>query len=157
MKTEALVGTVFKILMTNFAERVPDLLIMLVRCCPGGSFSQGASQAISWRTPTPPPTPTLSPSDRAKSDRHLSTFVALSPQYRLNNQAGTAVGGAQEERWDEVTLNPGEALSSQHHSHHPPPPAKKCREPSSRSGRPTKSMLSCPPTPHTLTRPLTHS
>ena len=40
----------------------------------------------------------------------MSTFVALSPQYRINVQAGTALGEATEEGWDEVLLRQGEVL-----------------------------------------------
>ena len=36
--------------------------------------------------------PVLPPSERSKSDCHLSTFMALSPQCRLNIQAGTTWG-----------------------------------------------------------------
>ena len=47
---------------------------------------------------------------RNPSSCHISTFVALSPQYRINVQAGTALGEATEERWDEVLLQQGEVL-----------------------------------------------
>ena len=48
--------------------------------------------------------------DLTPSGCHIATFVALSPQYRINVQAGTALGEATEERWDEVLLQQGEVL-----------------------------------------------
>ena len=66
--------------------------------------------------------------DRHPSSCHISTFVALSPQYRLNIQAGTALGEATEERWDEVLLQQGEVLvmvSTARHHGLPSPPGQK--------------------------------
>ena len=63
--------------------------------------------------------------DRNPSSCHISTFVALSPQYRINVRAGTALGEATEERWDEVLLQQGEVLvlvsTARHHGLPPPP------------------------------------
>ena len=76
-----------------------------------------------------PPPPTCSPPpDRHPSSCHISTFVALSPQYRLNIQAGTALVEATEERWDEVLLEQGEVLvmvSTARHHGLPSPPGQK--------------------------------
>ena len=70
-----------------------------------------------------PPPPVLPPSDRSKLDCHLSTFVALSPRYRLRIEAGTALGEAQVERWDEVLLKQGEVfIMVSTARHHGPPP-----------------------------------
>ena len=61
----------------------------------------------------------LPPPDRYPSSCHISTCVALSPQYCINVQAGTALGEATEERWDEVFLQQGEVLvlvsTARHH------------------------------------------
>ena len=50
--------------------------------------------------------------------------MALSPQYRLCFQAGTALGEAEVEWWDEVLLNQGEVLvtvsTARHHGFRPP-------------------------------------
>ena len=63
--------------------------------------------------------------DRNPSSCHISTFVALPPQYRINVQAGTALGEATEERWDEVLLQQGEVLvlvsTARHHGLPCPP------------------------------------
>ena len=53
--------------------------------------------------------------------------LALSPQYRINVQAGTALGEATEERWDEVLLQQGEVLvmvSTARHPGLPSPPGQ---------------------------------
>ena len=64
--------------------------------------------------------------DRNPSSCHILTFVALFPQYRINVQAGTAMGEAKEERWDEVCSNRGRSSSSlappKHHGLPSPPP-----------------------------------
>ena len=89
----------------------------------------------------------LHPSDRAPADSHLSISVALSPHYRLNIHAGTALGEAQVERWDKVLLNHREVLimvSTTHHHAPPPPPNNKCCGPCSHSGPPTKTREYCP-------------
>ena len=52
----------------------------------------------------------LPPRDRNPSSCHISTFVALCPQYRINVQVGTALVEATEERWDEVLLQQREVL-----------------------------------------------
>ena len=68
----------------------------------------------------------LPASDRSKSDSRLSTFVALSPQYRLAIQPGTALGDGEVESWNEVLLNQGEVLvmvtTARHHGLPPPAP-----------------------------------
>ena len=89
-----------------------------------------------------------------------SPLLWHSPQHRLKIQAGMAPGEAQEERWDAVTLTHGEVVVLASTAQHQPPSpfrkAKKCKRPSSRSGRP-RSMVACAPTPHTLTPPVTLS
>ena len=70
----------------------------------------------------------LPPRDRDPLSCHISTFVALSPQYCINVQTGRALGEATEERWDEVLLQQGEVLvfvtTAWHHGLPPPPGAK---------------------------------
>ena len=59
------------------------------------------------------------PPDRYTSSCHISTFVAPSPQHRINVQAGTALGEATQERWDQILLQQGEVLvlvsTARHH------------------------------------------
>ena len=86
------------------------------------------SRGTTSRTRMSPPPPTCPPPpDRHPSSCHISTFVALSPQYRLNIQAGTALGEATEEGWDEVLLEQGEVLvmvSTARHRGLPSPPGQ---------------------------------
>ena len=80
--------------------------------------------------------------DRNPSRCHISTFVALSPQYFINVQAGTPLGEAKEEMWDEVLLQQGEVLvlvsTARHHGlpPPPPPPGKRCKGHCSRTAPP---------------------
>ena len=69
----------------------------------------------------------LPPRDRNPLSCHISTFVALSPQYRINVRAGTALLEATEEGWDEVLLQHGEVLllvSTARHHRLPSPPGQ---------------------------------
>ena len=69
----------------------------------------------------------LPPPHRYPSSCHISTFVALSPQYRINVLAGTAQGEATEERCDEVVLQQEAVLvlvSTARHRGLPAPPGQ---------------------------------
>ena len=69
----------------------------------------------------------LPPLDRHPSSCYISTFMALSPQYRINVQAGTALGEATEEKWDGVLLQQREVLvmvSTAGHHGLPSPPGQ---------------------------------
>ena len=93
---EALVGSVFKTDVTKVKDKMPTPLHPFTPCPPVPSSCPQLAQAISFAhsdTSTAPP-PSPRPSDGSKSDCHLSTFVALSPQYRLSSQAGMALGEA---------------------------------------------------------------
>ena len=119
------------------------------------------SPAISWPPRTtssaPPGPPTVPPGQVRLPPLHLCYPV---PQYRLNIQAGTALGEAEVQRWDKVLLNQGEILimlSTTHHHGIPPPPpqAKTCNGPSSPIEPPTRGMQMWCPTLVSSTPPLT--
>ena len=52
----------------------------------------------------------LPPHDREVGGCHLSSFLCLSEDYQVAVQAGTALGGAGEARWDTVELHQGDML-----------------------------------------------
>ena len=111
-------------------DRVPDPFedLFVMPCLVIVSGAQSGDQLRHTDVSTapdmlPPPPPQGHP-----SSCHISTFVALSRQYRLNMQAGTALGEATEERWDEVLLEQGEVLvmvSTARHHGLPSPTGKK--------------------------------
>ena len=98
----------------------------------------------------------LQPSDRAKADRHLSTFVALSPRVRREPSGGKGFRGGQ---GGEVGRGPTQRRGGPHHGKHHlptcPPPAKTCQRPCSPSGPSTRGMHVWCPTPPSLAPPLT--
>ena len=104
---------------------MPDPLDSVYPMAPGYVIVSGVEsddQLAHTDTSTAPHV--LPTSDRSTSDSHLSTFVALSPKYRVCLQAGTALGEAEVERWDEVLLHQGEVLimvSTACHHGLPPP------------------------------------
>ena len=137
----------FKKLVAKLKDRMPDPLASIHPMPPGSLIVSGVEsgdQLVHTDTSTAPHM--LPTSDRSKADCHLSTFVALSPQYRLSIPAGTAFGENQVERCDEVLLNQGEVVimvsTARHHGLLIPPTpwAKTCKGPCCRSGPPTKSM-----------------
>ena len=68
------------------------------------------------------------PDSRDISGCHLSSFICLSEDYQVAVQAGTALGGAGEARWDTIQLQRGDMLlmvaTSRHHGLPAPPDAK---------------------------------
>ena len=125
-KTEALVGSVLKKLVTKLKDRMPDPFASVHPMPSGSVIASGVeSSDLLAHTDTSTAPHVLPASDRSKLECHLSTFVALSPQYRLGIQAGTALGEARVERWDEVLLNQGEVLimvsTTRHHGLPTPP------------------------------------
>ena len=126
-KTEALAGSVFKKLATKLKDKMLDPFASVHPMPLGSVIVSGVESGdLLAHTDTSTAPHVLPPSDWSKLDYHLSTFVALSPQYRLSIQAGTALGDTQVERWDEVLLNQGEVLimvsTARHHA--PPPPRR---------------------------------
>ena len=149
-KIEALARTVFKKLLTKLNAKMPDPFESVYPMPAGSIIVSGVESGdplAHMDTSTAPHV--LPPSDRAKSDCHLSTFVALFPEYRLNIQAGTALGEAQVERWDEVLLSQGEILimvsTTRHRCPPPIPPAKTCKGPCSPSGPGMQVWCPTPP------------
>ena len=125
----------FKKLVAKPKDRMPDPFAFAHPMPPGSVIVSGVESSNELaHTDTSTASHILPPSDRSKADCHLSTFVALSPQYRLSIQAGTALGEAQVERWDEVLLNQGDVLimvsTARHHGLPPPtPPPRHARGP----------------------------
>ena len=124
-KTGRLAIALIKKFINNVNKRVPDPF--------EGLFDMPCSVIVSGAEsgdPLPHTDVSTSPDmlpdcDRNPSSCHISTFVALSPQYRIHVEAGTALGEAKEERWDEVLLQQGEVpvLVSTARDHHVLPSA----------------------------------
>ena len=61
----------------------------------------------------------LPPNTRDISGCHLSSFLCLSEDYQVAVQAGTALGEAEEARWDTIQVQRGDMLlmvaTSRHH------------------------------------------
>ena len=119
-KTDQLAGSVFKKLVANLRESLLDPFEFVYPMPPGSvivSDVESGDQLAHTDTSTAPHVVPLS--DRSKWDFHLSTLVALSPQYRLCIQVGTALGEVEVERWEEALLNQGEVLvmvrTARHH------------------------------------------
>ena len=127
-KTGGPAGALIKKFIQSMQERVPDPFedLFEMPCSVIVSGAESGDQLPHTDVSTAPDM--LPPLDRHPSSCHISTFLALSPQYRLNIQAGTALGEATEERWDEVLLQQREVLvmvsTARHHRLPSPPGAK---------------------------------
>ena len=126
-KTGGLAGALIKKFINSMQDRVPDPFedLFEMPCSVIVSGAESGDHLPHMDVSTAPDMPP--PPDRHPSSCHISTFVALSPQYRLNIQAGTALE-ATEERWDEVLLEQGEVLvmvSTARHHGLPSPPGQK--------------------------------
>ena len=153
-KTKALASTVLKKLAAKPKDSMLDPFASVHLMHPGSVIVSGedfGDQLAHTDTSTDPHV--LPPSERAPADSHPSTFVALSPKYRLNIQAVTPLGEAQVERWDGVFLNQWEVLIMVSTTRHnpPPPPDNKCRGLCSHSMPVTKNTQVLSPMPPTLT------
>ena len=127
-KTGGVAGALIKKFINSMQDRSPDPFedLFEMPCSVIVSGAESGDQLLHTDVSTAPDM--LPPPDRHPSNCHISTFVALSPQYRLNIQAGTALGKATEERWDEVLLEQGEVLvmvSTARHHGLPSPPGQK--------------------------------
>ena len=127
-KTGGLAGALIKKFINSMQDRVPDPFedLFEMPCLVILSGAESGDQLPHTDVSTAPDM--LPPLDRHPSSCDISTFVALSPQYSLNIQAGTALGEATEERWDEVLLEQGEVLvmvSTARHHGLPSPPGQK--------------------------------
>ena len=127
-KTAGLAGALIRKFINSMQDRVPDPFedLFEMPCSVIVSGAESGDQLPHTDVSTAPDM--LPPPDRHPSSCHISTFVALSPQYRLNIQAGTALGEATEERWEEVLLEQGEVLilvSTARHHGLPSPPGQK--------------------------------
>ena len=124
-KTGGLVGALIKKFIKSMQDRVADSFEDLFEM-PCSVIVSGAESGEELRHTDVFTAPDmLPPLDRHPSSCHISTFVALSPKYRINVQVGTALGEATEERWDEVLLQQGEVLvmvsTARHHGLPSPP------------------------------------
>ena len=124
-KTGGLAGALIKKFINSMHDRVPDPFedLFEMPCSVIVSGAESGDQLPHTDVSTAPDM--HPPLDRHPSSCHISTFVALFPQYRINVQAGTALGEATEERWDEVLLQQGEVLvmvsTARHHGLPSPP------------------------------------
>ena len=124
-KTAGLAGALIKECINSMQDRVPDPFEDLFKmpCSVIVSGAESGDQLPHTDVSTAPDM--LPPPDRHPTSCHISTFVALSPVYRLNVQLGTALEEATEERWDEVLLEQGEVLvlvsTARHHGLPSPP------------------------------------
>ena len=130
-KTLGMASALIKQFINSINDRVPDPFEDLFDM-PCSIIMLGAESGDQLPHTDVSTTPNLlPPRDRNPSSCHISTFVALSPRYRINVQAGTALGEATEERWDEVLLQQGEVLvlvsTARHHGLPSPPRAKDAR------------------------------
>ena len=118
-ETGGLTGALTEKFINYMQDRVPDPFEELFEmpCSVIMSGAESGDQLPHTDVSTAPDM--LPPPDRHPSNCRISTFVTLSPQYRLNIQGGTALGEATEERWDEVLLEQGEVLlmvsTARHH------------------------------------------
>ena len=79
-KTYQLVGSVFKKFVANLRESMPNPFEFVYPMPPGSVIVFGVESGDKLaHTDTSTAPHVLAPSDQAKSDSHLSTFVALSP------------------------------------------------------------------------------
>ena len=127
-KTGGLAGALIQKFIDSLQDRVPDPFedLFQMPCSVIVPDAESGDQLPHTDVSTAPDM--LPPPDRHPSNCHISTFVALSPQYRLNIQAGKAPGEATEERWDKVLLEQGEVLvmvSTARHHGLPSPPGQK--------------------------------
>ena len=114
-KTSGMASALIKKIINSINDRVPDPFEGLFEmfCSIIVSGAESGEQLPHTDVSTAPDV--LPPPNRYPSSCHISTFVALSPQYRNNVQAGTALGEATEERWDEVLLRQGEVSYAPFH------------------------------------------
>ena len=123
--TSGMASALIKKFINNINNRVPDPFedLFEMPCSIIVSGAESGDQLPHTDVLTAPDV--LPPPDRYPSSCHILTFVALSPQYRINVQAGTALGEATEESWDEVLLRQGEVLvlvgTAPHHGIPSPP------------------------------------
>ena len=130
-QTGGLAGALIKKVMKSMQDRVPDPFedLFEMPCSVIVSGAESGDQLPHTDVSTAPDM--LPPLDRHPSGCHISTFVAVSPKYSINVQAGTALGEATEERWDEVLLQQGEVLvmvSTPRHHGLPSPPGEQMQE-----------------------------
>ena len=154
-KTGGMACALIRNFINSINDRVPDPFQDLfdMPCSIIVSGAQSGDQLPHTDVSTAPDM--LPPRDRNPSSCDISTFVALSPQYLIKVQAGTALGEATEERWDEVLLQRGVLVLIITARHHAPPPGKRCRGHCSRSGPPIGVIhglrrirrISTPPSP----------
>ena len=91
----ALARSVFKRLVTKLKDKMPNPFASAHPMPPGSlivSTVQCGDQVAHTDSSTTPHVPP--PSERSKSEYHVSIFMALSPKYRLGIEVGTALGEA---------------------------------------------------------------
>ena len=95
-KTRGLAGALIKKFINSMQDRVPDSFedLFEMLCSVIVSAAESGDQLPHTDVSTAPDM--LPPLDRHPSTCHISTFVALSSQYLINVQAGTALGVATE-------------------------------------------------------------
>ena len=118
-KTGGLAGALIKKFISSMQDRVPDPFEDLFEM-PSSVVVSGAESGDQLLHTDVSTAPDMLPLlDRRPSSCHISTFVALSPQYRINVQSGTSLGEAMEERWDDILPQQGDILvmvsTARHH------------------------------------------